>query len=300
MFVKRFWVLQNEETGGEGSTSAPQTDEFQVQTQEGTPAPDAETSQVETESSDEDKPAVKTFTQEELDAAREIMSEEEYMQEYECDWGAALVGAYYGKQMSEAETGGRIRQVPYDPAVPVETWWDLGIGDSTAIWFTQKVAGEFRIIDSLEMSGVGLDWYVRELKKKPYIYGDINLPHDAAARDLTTGKTRVEILRELWKGARINVLPRLAVEDGINAVRLILPKCWFDLERCERGIAALRSYQKKWDPKNKIYQDKPLHDWSSHFADAFRMFAIGNKYDRQDINSRNLPRECDNSYGIFH
>lgn len=238
--------------------------------------------------------------QEELDAAREIMSEEEYMQEYECDWGAALIGAYYGKQMSEAESSGRIRQVPYDPAVPVETWWDLGIGDSTAIWFTQKVAGEFRIIDSLEMSGVGLDWYVRELRKKPYIYGDINLPHDSAARDLTTGKTRVEVLRELWKGIRINVLPRLSVEDGINAARLILHKCWFDLEKCERGIAALRSYQKKWDPKNKIYQDKPLHDWSSHFADAFRMFAIGNKYDRESINIKNLPREADNAFDIFH
>ena len=235
----------------------------------------------------------------ELDAAKGIMSEEEYAQEYECDWGAALVGAYYGKQITQAEADKRIRQVPYDPAISVDTWWDLGIGDSTAIWFTQKVAGEYRIIDSLEMSGVGLDWYVRELRKKNYIYGSVNLPHDAAARDLTTGKTRVEVFRELWRGMRVNVLPRLGIEDGINAVRLILPKCWFDAEKCERGIAALRSYQKKWDPKNKIYQDKPLHDWSSHFADAFRMFAIGNDYDREPVDSKNLPRMADNNYKIF-
>lgn len=235
----------------------------------------------------------------ELDDAAASMSEEEYAQEYECDWGAALIGAYYGKQISALEKDGRITEVPYDPAVPVETWWDLGIGDTTAIWFTQKVGANYHVIDYLEMSGVGLDWYVKELQKQKYLYGDVFLPHDAAARDLSTGKTRIEVLRSLWPGRRIHVVPRQDVEDGINAARMILPKCYFDSAKTVDGIAALRSYQKKWDAKNKIYIDKPLHDWSSHAADAFRMFAIGNKYDRPSMEGRNLPRTANNSFNIF-
>lgn len=237
--------------------------------------------------------------QAELDDAKAAMSEEEYAQEYECDWGAALIGAYYGKQISQLERDNRITDVPYDPAVPVETWWDLGIGDTTAIWFTQKVGANYHVIDYLEMSGVGLDWYVKELQKLKYLYGDVFLPHDAAARDLSTGKTRVEVLKNLWPGKRIHIVPRQDVEDGINAVRMILPKCYFDSAKTTDGIAALRSYQKKWDAKNKIYIDKPLHDWSSHAADAFRMFAIGNRYDRPSLEGRNLPRTARNEYNIF-
>lgn len=236
---------------------------------------------------------------EELEAAKAEMSEEEFAQEYECDWGAALVGAYYGKHITALENDGRITKVPYDPAVPVDTWWDLGVGDSTAIWFTQKVASDYHVIDYVEMSGQGLEWYISELKKKKYVYGDINLPHDAAARDMSTGKSRVEMIRALWPSLRAVVHPRLAVEDGINAARMIIPKCYIDSEKCARGIEALRAYQKKWDAKNKIYMDKPLHDWSSHGADAFRLFAIGNKYDRSPIEARNLPRSADNTYDIF-
>ena len=235
----------------------------------------------------------------ELEDARASMSEEEYEQEYECDWGAALIGAYYGKQMSALEQEKRITKVPYDVAVPVETWWDLGIGDTTAIWFTQKVGANYHIIDFLEMSGVGLDWYVKELQKKKYLYSDVYLPHDAAARDLSTGKTRIETLRNMWPGRRMHIVPRQDVEDGINAVRMILPKCYFDEENCGQGIEALRAYQKKWDAKNKIYIDKPLHDWSSHAADAFRIFAMGNKYDRPSLEGRNLPRTAQNSFNIF-
>lgn len=237
--------------------------------------------------------------QPELDDAKASMSEEEYEQEYECDWGAALIGAYYGRQMSALEQDKRITKVPYDVAVPVETWWDLGIGDTTAIWFTQKVGANYHIIDFLEMSGVGLDWYVKELQKKEYLYSDIYLPHDAAARDLSTGKTRIETLRNMWPGKRMHIVPRQDVEDGINAARMILPKCFFDEENCSQGIEALRAYQKKWDAKNKIYIDKPLHDWSSHAADAFRLFAMGNKYDRPSFEGRNLPRTANNNYNIF-
>lgn len=241
----------------------------------------------------------KIIPESELESARAGMSEEEYLQEFECDWGAALVGAYYGKHMSALEKDDRLCKVVYDPAVAVETWWDLGIGDTTAIWFTQQVGPSYHVIDYVEMSGVGLDWYVKELKKKQYVYGDVNLPHDAAARDLSTGKTRVETFRGLWPSARVNIIPKQSVEDGINAVRMVLPKCYFDRVNCERGISALRSYQKKWDGKNKIYMDKPLHDWASNGADAFRMFALGNRYDRPDRMNRNLPRQSVSSFDVL-
>lgn len=208
----------------------------------------------------------------ELIEARATMSEEEYEQEYECSFSAALIGAYYGKYINELEKKGQICSVPYDPAVGVETFWDLGIGDTTAIWFVQKVGKEVHIIDYLEQAGVGLEWYAKELKQKPYVYDEHYIPHDGAARELGTGRTRQETLREF--GIRTTIVPRQGVDDGINAVRLALPHCWFDYERTAKGIAALKNYQRKWDSKNKMFIDKPLHDWSSHAADAFRMFGL--------------------------
>lgn len=236
----------------------------------------------------------------ELEAAKLTMSEEEYEQEYECSFSAALIGAYYGKQMEQAEKEGRIGIVPYDPAVPVDTFWDLGIGDTTAIWFLQQVGREFHIIDHLESSGVGLDWYVKEMKKKPYVYSEIILPHDAAARELGTGRTRVETLRKYWgTGIKMRVLPRQDVDDGIHAVRMLLPQCWFDAVKCDRGISALKNYERKYDNKNKIFSDKPLHNWASHSADAFRVLAEGVRKEAEKQGRDNLPRTADNVYDIF-
>jgi hypothetical protein len=232
--------------------------------------------------------------QSELDAAAEEMSEEEYLQEFECDFGAALVGAYYGEQMRLAEQQKRVTKVGYDPNVPVDTYWDLGVGDSTSIWFCQRVGKEVHLIDYHENSGVGLEHYVRELKLRPYAYGEHWLPHDAAARELGTGKTRQESL--LGLGVRGRILPKWKLEDGINAVRMLLPKCWFDEIKCERGIDALKSYQRKWDGKNQIYQNKPLHNWASHGADAFRYLAQGCKDDYNSIKTKELPRMVDYEY----
>lgn len=209
----------------------------------------------------------------ELAAARRAMSEEQYAQEFECSFDAAVLGAYYGKLLAAVEREGRIGSVPWEPTLPVHTAWDLGIGDSTAIWFCQRAGRELRLIDYYESSGVGLDHYARVLGERPYVYGEHLLPHDAEVKELGTGKSRVETLASL--GLRPRVLPAMKVEDGINAVRNLLPLCWFDATRCARGIEALRQYRREWDDRLRAFRPRPLHDWTSHAADAFRYLAQG-------------------------
>jgi phage terminase large subunit len=212
----------------------------------------------------------------ELEDARRQMSPEEYDQEFECSFQAAVVGAYYGKEMAQADAEGRITRVPYDPGKPCVTAWDLGIGDDTVIWIAQQVGYELRVIDLIAGSSVGLDWYARELASKPYAYSEHLLPHDAAARELGTGKTREETLKGLGLG-RTRILPAQSVEDGINAVRRLLPSMVFDAHRCERGVEALRLYRRAWDEKGQVFRPRPLHDHTSHFADALRYLAMGLK-----------------------
>lgn len=210
----------------------------------------------------------------ELIDARKEMTEDQYEQEFECSFSAALIGAYYGKDMNALDKAGQLTGVPYDRAVPVWTGWDLGIDDSTAIWFAQLVGREIHLIDYLEASGEALDYYVREISHRPYAWAGHLLPHDAEAKELGTGKTRVETLRSLGLN-NIRVVPAQRVEDGINAVRLLLPRCWFDKERTKRGIDALRNYEREFDDKTKAFRMKPLHNWASHGADAFRYLAVG-------------------------
>lgn len=197
---------------------------------------------------------------------------------YDHIWeGAFLIhveGAYYTVEMREANAEGRIGRVPYDPATGVVTAWDLGVGDSTAIWFAQMVGPEVRLIDYYESSGVGLDHYVSVLNSKGYNYTDHILPHDVRVRELGTGKSRLETLEAL--GVRpITIAPQLMVDDGIQSVRSMLNRCWFDAERCERGVDCLRQYRRDYDENNKSFKARPLHDWSSHGADAMRYLAIG-------------------------
>ena len=222
------------------------------------------------------------FTQGQLEAARAEYAalygmddgEAMFQQEYWCSFDAALVGSYYGRYIADAEKDSRIRSVPYDPVLTVTTAWDLGIDDSTSIWCAQFVHGEIRLIDYYEASGNGLEHYVRYLRDKPWVYADHLLPHDAKARELSTGRTREEFLRGLLPGD-VRVVPAQGVADGINAVRAILPRCRFDAKGCERGIEALRMYRREYDQEKKIYRDKPEHDWTSHGADAFRQLAVG-------------------------
>jgi hypothetical protein len=203
----------------------------------------------------------------ELAELKAELSADEYARELETSFEAAIQGAYYAALLTEAEIQGRISKAPHDPGAEVHAAFDLGIGDSTAIWLAQFVGREIRLIDYIENNGVALDWYARQLRERPYTYAPLILPHDAMARELGTGKSRAEMLQSLKFQTRI--APRVPVMDGIEAVRRMLPRCWIDKDKCEAGLTALRDYREKTDPKRKVSYG-PLHDWTSHGADALR------------------------------
>lgn len=183
-----------------------------------------------------------------------------------------IKGAYYSKYILEAQRQGRITSVPYDHNLEVDTYWDLGVNDTTTIWFVQQYGKEVRIIEAYENEGEGLPFYVELIKKKPYRYGRHYFPHDLRVQEMGTGRTREDILRDL--GVRNYVIiERADINDGIEAVRNILPSCWFDEEKTKDGVYALKSYHKEWDDKNLVYRNHPCHDWSSNYADAFRYLA---------------------------
>lgn len=199
-------------------------------------------------------------------------------QEYWCSFEAAILGAYYGREMLDAERSGRIGALGYDDQLPVHTAWDLGVGDSTAIWFFQQQFGRIHVIDYYEADGMGAAHYVQHLNSKGYQYGTHYLPHDARAREwLTSGpdgkaKTRIQILVEM--GLNVRIVSDQKLGDGINAARRLIPSCYFDEAKCERGLECLRQYRREWDDDKKVFKDAPLHDWSSHGADAFRYMAV--------------------------
>lgn len=211
---------------------------------------------------------------EELEAARRQMTDDQYQQEFECSFEAAILGAYFGQEMRSAEEEKRITGIPHEASTEVITAWDLGIGDSTAIWFAQIVGREVRIIDYYEASGVGLDHYAQVLRGKPYLYASHILPHDADKSELGTGKTIREVLLSLGTKP-ITIAPKLSVDEGIQAARLFMRKCWFDAVRCRQGVEALKQYRREYDEKLKAFKQRPLHDWCSHAADAFRYLAVG-------------------------
>jgi len=208
----------------------------------------------------------------------EGMPEELIQQEFFCSFEAPLVGSYYGKEIELAAKEGRIGKIPHESALPVDTFWDLGMRDATAIWFHQRVAREHRLIDFEYRSGVGLSEYAKILREKPYVYGEHLVPHDASVQELGTGVSRVETAASL--GIPMRIIRKLDLMDGINATRMFLRKCWIDEEKCDYGLQALRQYTKEdtgeRDLNNQIvYRDKPRHDWASHPADALRTGAVG-------------------------
>jgi phage terminase large subunit len=192
-----------------------------------------------------------------------------------CSFKSPVIGSYYGDAMSRAEREGRITTVPINETVPVDTWWDLGIDDSMTIWFVQQVGQEIHLVDYYENSGEGLAHYAMKMQEKKLLYGRHFGPHDIAVRELGTGKSRLEVAKSL--GIKFEVGPRLEIDDGINAARSIFNQCWFDKDKCSRGINALKNYHKEWDEKNKVFRTTPKHDWSSHGADGFRTGAVGYK-----------------------
>lgn len=212
-----------------------------------------------------------------------------FRQEYYCDFNGGLQGSYYASLITKLDDQKKITSVPYEPALPVHTAWDLGVDDSTVIWFFQVYGKEFRIIDYYEDSNEGLPYYVRVLKEKTreygYAYGDHFFPWDVTITEFGTGKTRLSIARELL-GPTARPVKKLQVVDGIDYVRRLLPRCWFDAQKCKRGIDALMAYRKDWNEKLETYKASPVHDWSSHAADAFRYLAVGYLEDRGLAESR--------------
>jgi hypothetical protein len=209
----------------------------------------------------------------ELERLKRSMPENEYQQEFECSFDAAITGAYYARLIEDAESEGRITdECRYDPILPVHTAWDLGIADLMAIIFYQVArAGSIRIIDHYRASGYGLDHYVKVLQDRAYKYGKHYGPHDLAVREIGTGKSRIEVARSL--GLNFETVANIRVEDGINAGRLLLPKCYFSKTKTATLVDALRQYREKIDEKRNVSLG-PLHDWTSHDADAFRYMAV--------------------------
>lgn len=192
---------------------------------------------------------------------------------------AAIEGAYYAEQLARMELDRRLTRVPIDPALPVLTSWDLGFNDANAIWFIQVAGLEVRFIDYYENSGYGLEHYAGELKKRRdengYTFGEHYLPHDVVNSELSNGKSRYDTLVGLGISPIITV-PRVhSINDGINAARRLFPKVLIDPVRCEKGLKCLRNYRKEWDEERAAFRDKPLHNWASNGADAFRNFAQG-------------------------
>lgn len=212
------------------------------------------------------------ISQKELDDSRSQMTPEEYEQEWYCSFEAAIRGAYYAKEVAMARKEKRIGKIPYDPALLVHTVWDLGVGDATAIGFFQKFHSEIRMIDYHEGSDTGMNYYIKVLKEKSYIYGKHFAPHDIEVREFSTGKSRKEIARNL--GIDFIAAPKLSIDDGIAAGRVTFNRLWIDEDKCVTFLDAISQYRKEWDDKRGKFRDHPLHDWTSHAADMWRYAAL--------------------------
>ena len=211
----------------------------------------------------------------ELEAMRRAMTEDQYAQEVECSFDAAILGAYYGREMTLIDKENRICEVTVDPAIPVHTAWDIGYRDDTAIWFYQIIRNEIHLVDYHASSGQTVEFYCKLIESKKLNYGMHWLPHDARAKTLASGgKSIIEQLGAMLGMRKLAIVPNLDVQDGIQASRMALKQCWFDEVTCAEGIEALRQYQREYDDEKKVFREKPRHDWTSHQADAFRMMAV--------------------------
>lgn len=237
------------------------------------------------------------------EARAELKDEALFQQEFMTSFASPLQGAYYDSQMKMLAREKRfIDTISADPKLEVHTAWDLGMDDSTSIWFYQTFGTEIRLLDYYENSGEGLPFYVRHLRQwavdNGVTYGRHFFPHDVKVREMNNGKSRFETLREL--GVKVNVVKKHTVFDGIEASRNLLPRCWFSRHRCHRGINALKSYRKEWDALRNTFKTSPVHDWASHAADAFRILAWGFRDEKKQEESRSRQnREYQREYEIF-
>jgi hypothetical protein len=213
----------------------------------------------------------------ELAQLKDQMSEAQYEQEMLCSFTAALLGTYYSTLIAKIEQENHVSDdVEYDPEFPVTVVADIGYSDSTVFWFFQERPDGIAVIDCEEGHGKALPYYFDLLRHKGYNYDKIWLPHDARARSLQTGKSTIEQFIAEFKDTTIqlDIVPSLKVQHGIDAVRLLLPYCWFNRARCDLGIEALRTYRRKFDEVKQVYSETPLHSWESDYADSFRYLAL--------------------------
>jgi hypothetical protein len=202
-------------------------------------------------------------------------------------WGVVDVpGAVYKDVLNQARSESRITSIPYQRSSPVHTYWDIGIADPICIWCVQRVGREWHFIDYYEKRNKAAPDAAIWLRSRGYGYGEHYLPHDAESREKATGTTYVEVLRD--HGIHVRIVPRLGVEEGISAARMIFGECWFDEKRCEPGLRALQFYKREWKDKQGQYAD-PVHDWSSHGADAFRYFAVASRMVSEEFDIQKLP-----------
>lgn len=200
------------------------------------------------------------------------MSYDLVQQEYYTSFEMGIEGSYYSKYLNELRLQNRIGDVPWESSFKVHTSWDLGVRDSTAILFFQYIGKTIRIIDCFEDSKEGIEYYVKVLSRKPYIYGTHIAPHDIKVKEWGTGITRFEKARQL--GIKFKVSDNFSIMDGIEACRSLFSKLWIDEKKCDKFINALENYRQEYDSRRKIYKPYPLHNWASNFSDSFRYLAI--------------------------
>lgn len=242
----------------------------------------------------------------ERDIENGSISRDMALQEYFNDWNRGLIGSLYGEYIEIMRQEGRLTSVPWDRSTLVNTAWDLGYSDKTTIVFFTYDGNTIKVIDYYENSKKGLEHYAKVVREKPYSYNKHIAPHDIAVHDLSTGVSRWKMMHDLgitfikWEGSLVRL------DDGIEAVRRILPKMWIDERNCDQLIRALENYRQEYDEVNQIYRVKPVHDWTSHAADAVRMLAInlpklGSSASAEEIRSRyNQVRYGNNYNDPFH
>ncbi|SOD42381.1 PBSX family phage terminase large subunit [Nitrosovibrio sp. Nv4] len=209
-----------------------------------------------------------------------------YQNIWEGNCRVTLDGAIYAKELRQAQEEGRIGRAPYDAAKQVQTFWDLGFADNTSIWFAQSIGAELRLIDYYSNNQMPLNHYIGVLQNKGYIYGTDYLPHDARAKTLSTGRSVEELM--VSAGRKVQIVPNLSIFDGINAARTVFNRCYFDEQKCAEGLQSLRHYRFEVDKDTKQFSGRPLHDYHSHAADAFRYFAVAIEEDKPASSARGI------------
>jgi hypothetical protein len=223
------------------------------------------------------------------------MGSQKYEQEFECSFIGNIQGSIYGDVIASLEDKKQITRVPVDPSYPVNVAWDLGFNDATSLIFFQQIGHMIHIVDFYENNNEPLPHYAEVIKEKDYIIGQNYGPHDLEQTEFGSGKTRREVAYQM--GLRFKVAPRMAIEDGIHAVKMLLPRCLIDVDNCTKLINALRHYHRKFSDKERTYKIKPVHDWSSHACDALRTLATGITENKYNQNKR--QQVADTNYKVL-